>query len=287
MSIDILEDKEAGFQITLPPGIQYRKLQTGYIFGHPDYEGLIMLLFHYNETLEEMKSDMEAGFYDESGFNLQVEGQLREINESTIIADYKGIAQGLPAVGYGIGVLSPYRGGLLVAIVSNPSAFDDRYMDLVDDMVQSVEFFEPEGGQIQVNWENFLTDRILKRATPGDTGIQRLYLKDNKSFLASFDLDYIIKGQDSPSNPNNSGEWEVVEVMDQPILNLSFFDGTDRQFTLQYEEGKLLMNNEYWEVEGDDGEDGDGPDDMDDLDDDGFDFEPDDSDPDDADDPEE
>ena len=136
MEVEILEDTEAGFKISLPRGTQYKRLQTGYIFGHPDYEGLIMLLFHYNKNLEEMKQDMDAGFYDESGFNLQVEGQLREINESMILANYKGIAQGLPAVGYGIGMLSPYKGGILIAIVSNPSAFDDAYMDLVDDLAR-------------------------------------------------------------------------------------------------------------------------------------------------------
>ena len=223
MEVEILEDTEAGFKISLPRGTQYKRLQTGYIFGHPDYEGLIMLLFHYNKNLEEMKQDMDAGFYDESGFNLQVEGQLREINESMILANYKGIAQGLPAVGYGIGMLSPYKGGILIAIVSNPSAFDDAYMDLVDDLAQSIEFFEPEGAALQVNWENYLTEKILKRANMGANGIQQLYLKENRSFLASFNADYIIKGQDGAANPNNSGEWEVVEVMDQPILNLSFF----------------------------------------------------------------
>ena len=241
-----IEESELGFKVIVPQDWKYKKLQTGYIFGHPTLPGLLMLLFHYNQTLGELTTDMEAGFYDDSGFNLQVDGELKIINESTILAEYNGSTQGMPARGYSIGRLSPFGGGILVAAIANPDHFTDDYYDFVDEIALQAEFFEPETSSVADEWESFLKNKILDNFNSGAGSKKNIkyVLNENGTFTSEFNVE---KGQQLQEASLN-GKWEVVDVMDQPILSLTFFDGTERQYSLNSENGELYLNNEHWEM---------------------------------------
>ena len=250
---NFIEERELGFKVEVPDGWRYKKLQTGYIFGHPQKAGLLMLLFHYNHTIEDLKNDMEAGFYDDSGFNLQVEGEIKEINDSTVLAHYKGTTQGMAARGYSVGRLSPYGGGVLVAAIANPDHFSDDYMDFVDDMAQYIEFYEPEVSSVSIEWENFLKNKILDNNDGKSQRARKIryYLMDNGTFSLEQNTAESLKEsiqRGDTGGANRTGQWEVVDVMDQPILSIKFFDGTEKQYSLAYEDGEIFLNNEHWEM---------------------------------------
>lgn len=241
-----IEEKQYGFEFTLMDGWQSRRMQTGYIFGHPDYKGLMLMLYHNSKTLQAMKDDMYAGFYDDSGFNIQVEGEVKEINEQMILANYSGTADGKPALGFGIALLSPFGGGVLICSISNPEMFNDDYMDMVEDIAKSVSFFEPQPQDLSQQWTRFLSGlRLVKIGDQPGKSLPVIELFENGSFFHGNAND---RDDEVNNNISGRGNWEVIIVMEQPILRMKFFDSTEKQFNLEYDEDLLYLNQEPWKI---------------------------------------
>lgn len=243
-----IEEKAHGFEMTLPEDWKSKRMQTGYVFGHPDYRGLMLLLYHNSRSLEEMKEEMYAGFYDENGFSIQVDGQIKEINEQMILADYSGTAEGVPAQGFGIALLSPFGGGILICAITSKQEFKDEHMDTVEDMAMSISFFEPESGDSSKEWSLFLSGkRLVKMGDSTSMNSFQIDLFDNGSFQQNKNKPVIIS--ETPNNEASTrGKWEIIIVMEQPILRLSFFDSSERQFILEYDEEILFLNHEPWKI---------------------------------------
>lgn len=241
----IIKEPKVGLELELPAEWKYKRLQTGYILGHPSVKGFILVLLHFNQTLEELKQDLYAGFYDNSGFNLQVEGAIREINEETLIAEYSGMANGEAAKGYGVGLLSPYGSGVLISVFTTPGAFNEEYMDVVEDLAMAVHFVEPVLTSPDEEWTKLLLGQVIENKKPGAANL-KLHFHGEDTFTA-----YSKKhGQrtTAKSDAHANGQWEVLYVMDQPILKLTFFDGSERQYTLHVEADDIYLNNEVWEL---------------------------------------
>lgn len=248
-----LEDTRHGFSLELPEGVNHRQLKIGYVLGHPSLTGLMMLLYHNNPTMEELKTEMYAGFYDDSGFNIQVDGRLNEISETMVLADYKGTAEGKPAKGFGIGLLSPHGGGFLLASIAAPDKFSEAHMDFIEDLARNVEFFEPEIKTGEDAWTEFLKSKTItsKEALEKDQPLA-FQFDDGDTFSAIFMEQSKKHKQDTfeSGEANVKGQWEVVKVMDQYMLRLLFFDGSEKQFMLRLQDqDTLLLNDEEWLVE--------------------------------------
>lgn len=247
-----ITDEEHGFELRLADDVKYRHLQIGYVFGHPELKGLMMMLFHHNDTMEEMKTEMYAGFFDDSGYNIQVEGKLKELSDDKVMAYYKGKSEGKPARGFGIGVLSPFGGGVLLAAISTPENFSEEHMDFVEDLVQSLDFFEPLKEDGKREWTDYLQGKTLTRQnTPGKDKPIAFHFSELDSFQAEFgEVSEKHKLHTFESGRANlKGQWEVNEVMGQFLLRLIFFDGSETQFTLRMQDmNTILLNDEPWSV---------------------------------------
>ncbi len=248
-----IQDKRYGLTLPLPAGFQGKQFPAGFVFGHPDITGLLLLLFHRNKSLEALKTDMYAGFFDESGFNIQVDGHLQDISDSMVIANYTGTADNQPAVGFGIGLLSPYGGGALLIAIAKEHLFGDEHMDAAEDLAKAIEWSEPEMASGDEEWVKFLQRKTIRRMqevadlrTPAailfgeDDAFQAAYIKAGVAFtFESF----------ASGGANLSGQWEVNEIMEDFYLRLIFFDGHELQFKLAMEDDHLMMNDIPWLIE--------------------------------------
>ncbi len=245
-----ITDEEHGFELGIEDDVKYRRLQIGYVFGHPGLNGLMMMLFHHNNSMEELKTEMYAGFFDDSGYNIQVDGKLKELSDDKVMANYKGKAEGKPARGFGIGVLSPFGGGVLAAAISTPENFSEQHMDFVEDLVQSLDFFEPMKEDGSREWTNYLQGKtLIRQGIPGRDKPVAFHFSELDSFKAEFgEVSEKHKLRTFESGKANlKGQWEVNEVMGRFLLRLIFFDGSETQFTLGMQDmNTVLLNDEPW-----------------------------------------
>lgn len=247
-------DNKHGVKIALPAEVTYKRLQTGFVFGHPSVKGLLMMLYHRNNNLEELKTDLYAGFYDESGFNIQIDGYILDINDSMVLADYKGLAENNPATGFCLGLLSPHGGGILLSAISSTELFTEEHKDFIEDLARKVEFMEPEISNGSEEWQEFLVNHKLSKSVtdPDSDELVEIHFTGIDTFLSKTLLEEDAVNQSfekfESGGAKNTGQWEVLEVNEEYLLKLTFFDNTDRQFLLHYHEDHIDLNNEPWEL---------------------------------------
>lgn len=247
-----INEPKYGIKIELPEGLNHKRFKAGYIFGRPGLNGLIMMLFHRNKSLEELKTDLYAGFYDDSGFNIQVEGHIKDVSDEMVMADYKGTADNKPAVGFALGLLSPYGGGALIAAIASPDEFGDEQMDVVEDIACGVEYEEPMVQSGEDEWVDFLREKRLERIEePSDPEeLTAIQFDDQDAFKCeygaankSFDFERFEAG-----GARDGGQWTVVDAGGQFILRLIFFDRTEKNYVLAFKEDHLLLNEQPWRL---------------------------------------
>lgn len=243
-----------GIHLELPDGVSHRKFQSGYVFGHPALHGLMLMLYHRNKTLEELKTDIYAGFFDDTGFNIQVDGLVRDIREDMVMADYKGLAENRPARGFAIGMLSPWGGGALLAAITSEDNFTEAHKDLVEDLATGIRFEEPAFESGEDEWIDFLRgQQIVKMKPAGIPGEMTGLLFDEKdAFKARFsDTDATASFENfETGGANRGGQWTVREMNEEYFLHLIFFSGDEKHFHLRFSEDHLLLNDDSWRIEG-------------------------------------
>lgn len=244
----MIKEERYGVQLEVPEGLHARQFQSGYIFGDEELKGLLLMLFHRNETLEELKTDIYAGFFGESGFNIQVDGQIQDISDSLVMAHYKGVAENKPAKGFSIGLLSPYGGGVLIATIVSEEEFSEAHMDRVEDLARSIEWFEPELKSGQEEWTAFLQHKNLSVRQPVADGMTHIQFDDQDAFTCVFASDDPEFSFDSfeAGGANLRGQWEVVMLMDEFYLKLTFFNGEEQQYRLRLIDDYLLLDEQPW-----------------------------------------
>jgi hypothetical protein len=202
--------------------------------------------------MEEFKTDLYAGFYDDSGFNIQVDGHLQDVSEEMVIANYKGTADNKPATGFGIGVLSPFGGGALIAAIASPEQFGEEQMDLVEDIARGFEFYEPMVQSGEDEWVDFLREKRLERkqSITDPEELTAIQFDDQDAFIceyaasdASFGFERFEAG-----GARDRGQWTVVEASGEYVLRLIFYDRTEKDYILQFKEDYLLLNEHPWTI---------------------------------------
>lgn len=244
----MIKEDRYGMRLALPDGLTAKQFQAGYIFGDAKLKGLLLLLFHRNETLEELKTDMYAGFFDDSGFNIQVDGQIQDISDTLVMSQYKGVADNKPAKGFSIGLLSTYGGGVLIASIAAETEFSEAHMDRVEDLARSIEWYEPDLKSGEEEWTAFLQNKQLSVQHPTKEGLTQLRLDDQDAFVCQFastDPDFSFESFEA-GGANLRGQWEVVTVLDDFYLKLTFFNGEAQQYRLRLVDDYLLLDDQAW-----------------------------------------
>lgn len=246
----MIKEDRYGMQLDTPDGLTAKRFQAGYIFGAPTVKGLLLLLFHRNASLEELRTDIYAGFFDESGFNIQVDGQVQDINDQMVMAHYKGTADNKPSKGFSIGMLSPYGGGVLIASIATADDFGEVNMDMVEDLARVIEWYEPTLKSGVEEWTAYLQHKVLTAANTSTKGLTRLQFDDQDAFTCQFTADDPAVAFESfeAGGANLGGQWEVISSMDEYYLRLLFFNAEEQQFRLRLMDDHLLLDDQAWNM---------------------------------------
>jgi hypothetical protein len=242
-----------GVILHLPQDTTYKKFSAGYIFGHLVLNGLIMMLYHNKNSLSDLKTEMYTGFFDDSGFNIQVDGKIMEISDQMVLANYTGIAENVPSSGFGIGLLSPFQGGVVIVAIAAKESFSEEHKDFVEDLIRGVEFIEPQLTDLAQDWLEFLfLKRLIKQSIKNTKGeiIEISFIGEDtfKCVYAKPDHIESLFEEFESGGAKTTGQWEVQAVNNDMVLFLTLFDGSTLQFILEYQNEVLLLNNELWDM---------------------------------------
>jgi hypothetical protein len=245
--------RKQGVKIQLPQDTTYKRFSAGYIFGHPVLSGLIMMLFHGKNNLTDLKTEMYSGFYDDSGFNIQVDGKIKDISDNMVLADYTGIAEKVASSGFGIGLLSPYQGGVVIVSIADKNHFSEEHKDFVEDLIRGIEFIEPQLTDLAQDWLEFLfLKRLIKQNIKNKKGeIIEISFIGEDTFKCAYSqqggIDSMMEQFES-GGAKTSGQWELKAVNHDMILFLTLFDGSILQFILEYQNEVLRLNDALWDM---------------------------------------
>ena len=255
-------EKYHGIRFRVPKGWIAQKNEAGYVFGSKTEKGIMLMVPHEFNSLDVMRQEARNGIIDE-GTALSLQGALTPFGKNGLAAKYSGTMQGQQATTYGIGLLSPFGGGVTILIAVETASYSNKYQKVAEALAKSVQFFKPEVPPVADEWKQRLNNSRLTymwsyySGTSVDGsyagGSQRTqidlcaqgYFRYSDSNQMSIDggygSGYNVSGYDA-GRDKGQGSWEVVGRGEQAVLLLKFNDGRVFEYTLGLEDGKTYLN---------------------------------------------
>jgi hypothetical protein len=158
--------------------------------------------------------------------------------------------------GTATGILGPH-GNSVTFFFAGPAAQKAYYQSLLDKLIMSVSFFEPENKNLIIEWQKLLSGMMLKRIesysssdySSDSTGYhseETLHLCANGTYSYTFDSDLAVDGEGSSDNGTDSGakqgEWEVVVVGNQAMLLLKPHGGQQIHQSIAFDGKRFFLD---------------------------------------------
>lgn len=257
-----MEYKSLGIRFTIPTGWVGQETEEGMVMGSNTEAGLILLLQHTYNSLEQIKQEADQGIIEE-GIQLRRSGEYRAEGSKGIGAEFSGIIQGENAKAYVIAVLNPSGGGVSVMAMTTAAVYSEQLVSRAQSLASSVAFFEPVISAEIKEWKAFLSDvRLTYMDSYSSSGISDY---EGYSSYGGYSTETVISlckagyfslssqsstsvdtgGAFANSNGSNqgAGTWKVIgDAQGKPLLQLNGHDGTTYEYKLSYEDGKTYLN---------------------------------------------
>jgi hypothetical protein len=154
-------DPAWGLKFKLPQGWIKQQSASGAVVGHNTIAGMILVIPHMSQNLQEMQAEMMKGIQEEGSY-LTPAGGLQTVSQNVLAGDYSGMANGTQVKARGFGVLSPNGGGAYLIALSTPDKLGQDLVGAAQAMVQSVQYFKVDVGDLVQhfagNWSNFTSN---------------------------------------------------------------------------------------------------------------------------------
>lgn len=154
-------DPSWGIKFGLPSGWVKRASQEGAIVGHNTIPGMVLVMPHRAQNLQEMQAELQKGLQEE-GSTLMLSGGLEQLSSNLLAGNYTGIADGTQVMARGFGILSPYGGGAYLIAVSTPDNLGSELLGAAESMIKSTQYFKVEVGDLMQHfagtWSSFGTN---------------------------------------------------------------------------------------------------------------------------------
>lgn len=134
-------DVSWGWKFTLPADWQSQKSTEGIYLGHNTIAGLIMVLPHNSENMQQLQQEMMKGISEEGNY-LQLNGSLESLGNGILGGEYTGMMNGTQVQARGLGTLSPYGGGAFVIAVTTPEKYGSELKNTAGSIAQNMSYFK-------------------------------------------------------------------------------------------------------------------------------------------------
>lgn len=242
---------QAGVEFTIPQGWIGQPTETGYVLGSNTEAGAIFLANHQSPSLAALRQQAMSGIYEE-GLQLRIEGTLEDISENAIGGTYAGSFQGQIVKAYAVGLINPFGRGVSILALTTPQMFTERHRQLAKEIAGTMRFFKAEASPIVNEWKNALTNSRLtymdSYSTQGGGYSSTVtidlcpgFFKRDESNKVNADVGGVFGSGHSAGQ--GSGTWEIIQdTSGNAILELTYTDGRVKEYTLQYVDGKTMLN---------------------------------------------
>jgi hypothetical protein len=229
-----VRDDINGYSFTLPEGWVHQQADGQILLGSHTIPGIIFVFPHQARNMQEMQGLMAEGIQEE-GVYLSPEGGARQKNQAMASGYYSGIVQGEQARGYGIGVLSPHGGGLVVLAVSTPQKLGQEIVAAVDFLASNTRFSKRETGSsdlvrhfsgewawtngYRTEWMTFFPDGTYSDQSEAS------YSGDFTDGSGNITGNWGVAGENS-----NRGRWSIRGTRDEGVITVTNPDGSQDRY---------------------------------------------------------
>jgi hypothetical protein len=260
---NIVNDPPLGVRFSVPPGWKHEKQQANYIMGHDTIPGMIIVMPHNYNSIQEVAAAAGEPLYQAQDGHLMVSGQPVTLAQNIIAADYSGHLQGNQAMGRIVGVVSPFGGGFLVMAGTTTQHYGPQYAQLAENVARSMSFSKPQLPPEAAMWKQKLTGMrlaYLKSGGSSDIGgyygwseEKDIYLCSDGSFQASGQFSGSIGATGGsaimdPGRKTSAGQWAITGQTGQPALQLRLNTGDVQTYILSTDGSKTYLDGKQWFV---------------------------------------
>lgn len=251
-----------GIQFTVPQGWLGQETEAGFVMGSHTEAGLLLVSTHEEKSLDALKQQASQVIRDGS-VQLQKSGQFVNLNKNAIGVEFSGYADGQAAKAFIAGVLNPHGLGVTVMALTSTAAYTQRHQQLVNEVVNSLQFSKPIKPPIVDEWKQTLKGAKLTymdsyySSGPSYGGYStgggysskvEIVLCQNGAFADSRNSSLSVDTGGAFGNTADSGQgngsWTVVgNHRGGASLQLNYRDGSQAVYELDYREKKTYLNN--------------------------------------------
>ncbi|KPK86190.1 MAG: hypothetical protein AMS27_05600 [Bacteroides sp. SM23_62_1] len=245
IGINEVGDPSWGFKFVPPAGWVHQKSAEAAILGHTTIAGMILVLPHMAENMQQMQQELYQGIQEEGNY-LTLSGGLNQVSQNVISGDYTGIMDGTQVKAKGMGILSPFGGGAYLIAVSTPDKLGNELITVTENIARNMQFFKVEvAGLIQHfagNWASFTTSTSTWMCFCSDGSYSEQY---EAAYSGNFDDG---SGNWSAANQDSGqGRWTVrgTKEAGQIIVRMNNSQEIIYEYKVHQEKGYTYYN-EYW-----------------------------------------
>ncbi len=259
----VINDPSMGVRFSAPAGWKYEKRQAVYVMGHMTIPGMILVMPHESNTIQELQSAASEPLYQADDGQLLVTGSPVSLASNMIAADYGGQLQGKQAQGRIVGVVSPHGGGFLVMAGADAAGYGPQHAQLAESVARSMSFSKPQAPPEAAMWKQKLAGmrvKYFKHGGSSDAGGAYSWSDERDIDLCSdgaFQSSGGFQGSlgtanasaiMNPGSRTTAGQWSIVGQAGQPALQLRHSTGSVETYVLSADGTKTLLNGVRWYV---------------------------------------
>lgn len=242
-------DPNWGFKFRVPEGWGAQKTGEYILLGHNTIAGVIFVLPHTEQTLQQVQAQMQSGLSEE-GVQLFPSGALQPLGNNAVAGEYSGVFNGQQAKARGIGTASPYGGGAYIVGLATLDKYSRDLSNAADAIARGMQYFKMDSSDLVRHFSGTwvsMTKSTMTTITLAPDG--SYYYGYEAGYSGGFGNQY---GDQTGSwgtarEDTNRGRWTIRGNKQNGVIMVTFQDGTEStlEYQVHVEKGQTYWN-EYF-----------------------------------------
>ena len=272
-----LTEKHQGYSFRPPLDWVVKKDGKGYVMGHNSIPGLILLIKHEADTLDQIRQESQQGFELDEKTTFHLSGSFLPYGKKGLRGVFTSQLQEHTSAS-AVTTLSPHGGGITAIAIVFTSKYTIEHQAILYSLIDNVQFFEPVPYPVDTKWKEKLRDhKLTYMYSSSSSGYDGSYTaSSDKTIIGlcsaghftfySNSSDTVNAGFGSGSTMGSgstammhgtkrgNGAWNVIRRDGKPVLILDFYDGRTHEYDITQEDYKLHLNGiRYFRTSGQQG----------------------------------